>query len=396
MASILINPDKCNLCGMCVSACPFQAIEQIGDAIVIGAGCKMCRLCVKNCAQQAITIEEKKNSVNKDEWSGVLVFAEFFEGRLHPVTVELIGIAQTLAAEVGMPVYVLLIGHGVGKTPEKLLSYGVDNVFVYEDARLARFCVDAYANVFERLILDIRPSVVLVGSTSIGRSLAPRVATRFRTGLTADCTTLKIKPSTDLVQIRPAFGGNIMAQIVTPHTRPQFATVRYKVMERACEAEPHGEIVRCTVTDDLAATQIDVLAVVHKESVPSITDADVLVAAGQGLREKDDLAMISELAALLGGEYATTRPLVEKGWADYTRQIGLSGRTVKPKLLIACGISGAIQFTACMNAADRIIAINSDPDAPIFKVAHYGIVGDLYSIVPSLIEKMKGVSTHVL
>lgn len=390
MASIIIDNTKCNQCGVCITACPFHAIENEGGQILLNAGCKMCRLCIKSCPQGAIFIEDNRKIVDKSEWRGILVFAEYFEGRLHPVTVELIGIGKKLAAEVDMPVYCLLIGHSVGNVPQMLLEYGVDEVFVYEDKRLARFCADAYANVFEDIILDIRPSVVLVGSTSIGRSLAPRVAVRFKTGLTADCTTLKIKPDTDLVQIRPAFGGNIMAQIVTPHTRPQFATVRYKVMDCAEKCTPFGKITKRNVTDSIAFSAIEVLRVIKKTSAPSITDADVLVVAGQGIREKGDLALVHELARLLGGEFATTRPLVEKGWSDYTRQIGLSGRTVKPKLIITCGISGAIQFSACMKASECIIAINSDKDAPIFKIAHFGIAGDLYTVLPELIKKIKG------
>ncbi len=396
MASLMIDSTKCNLCGECISVCPFDALEMTDTAVVVTAACKMCRLCIKHCPQKAISIAEKKTTTNKDEWQGVLIYAEFYEGQLHPITIELLGIGRELASDVGMPLYALLVGHDVGQATEKLLAHGADKVFVYDDPRLAHFYVDSYSNVFEDLIRDVRPSVVLVGSTPIGRSLAPRVATRFRTGLTADCTTLQIKPNTDLVQIRPAFGGNIMAQIITPHTRPQFATVRYKVMDCAPEVTPHGEVVRRPVTNKLAASNISVMNVVRKEAVPSITDADVLVVAGQGLREKADLEMIKELAALLGGEFATTRMLVEKGWADYTRQIGLSGRTVKPRLIITCGVSGAIQFSACMNASGRIIAINSDPNAPIFKVAHYGIVGDLYEIVPSLINKIKGARENVI
>ncbi len=390
MSSIYIDPAKCNFCGECISICPFNAIEQSGDSITINAACKMCKLCIKECPQQAISLQEKKTSVNKDDWKGILVYAEYFEGRLHPVTIELIGIGLKLASDVKMPVHCLLIGDDVGETPNTLLEYGLDTVFVYEDKTLKRFCVDSYANVFEDLVNKIRPSIVFVGSTSIGRSLAPRVATRFRTGLTADCTTLKIRKNSDLVQIRPAFGGNIMAQIVTPNTRPQFATVRYKVMDCAEKCAPHGKVVYRPVTDKLIDTKIDVVNVIHKDSAPSITDADVLVVAGQGVKEKSDLELIKQLASLLGGEYATTRPLVEKGWADYTRQIGLSGRTVKPKLIITCGVSGAIQFTACMNSSERIIAINTDINAPIFKIAHYGIIGDLYKIVPSLIERFKG------
>jgi electron transfer flavoprotein alpha subunit len=392
MASIVIDNHKCTLCGACIDACPFGALEQDEKGIAVSAACKMCRLCVKSCPAGAITIRDNKKAVHKDEWRGVLVYAQYEQSRVHPVTLELIGIGRELAGNVGMPVYCLLIGCDVGDTPQKLLEYGVDEVFVYDDERLAHFRVDAYANAFEDLIRDIKPSVVLVGGTSLGRSLAPRVSTRLRTGLTADCTTLRIKDNTDLVQIRPAFGGNIMAQIVTPHTRPQFATVRYKVMNRAEKCAPHGRVTHRKVTDKMAQSSIEVVRIVKKESVPSIAEAELLVVAGQGIREKAHLAMVKELAALLGGEFACTRPLVEKGWFDYTRQIGLSGRTVRPRLVITCGVSGAIQFTACMNAAERIIAINTDRAAPIFRIAHCGIVGDVYEIVPALIDKIKGAS----
>ncbi len=396
MAGIFIDQNACDLCGKCVEVCPFQAIETSKDGMAVNAACKLCRLCIRNCPQNAISLEENKVSVNKNEWRGILVYAEYFEGRIHPVTFELIGIGRKLAAQVDMSVCCILIGHNVGKAPQKLLEYGVSEVFVYDDPRLSQFRVDAYANACMDLIHHVKPSVVLVGSTSIGRSLAPRVATRCKTGLTADCTTLRIKSNTDLIQIRPAFGGNIMAQILTPHTRPQFATVRYKVMEIASRCEPFGKITNRSISDDIAASGIEVLRVIKKDNLLSITDADILVVAGQGIRQKEDLSLVKELAFLLGGEYAVTRPLVEKGWADYTRQIGLSGRTVKPKLILTCGVSGAIQFTACMSGSEQIIAVNTDQTAPIFKIAHYGIIGDLYTVIPSLIEKIKGARTYAV
>jgi electron transfer flavoprotein alpha subunit len=237
-----------------------------------------------------------------------------------------------------------------------------------------------------------------VGATSVGRSLAPRVAARFRTGLTADCTQLEMKPETDLVQIRPAFGGNIMARILTTHTRPQFATVRYKVMEpAACVDCPAGEVIRGEIGPGRLESRIKVVEVVAKEKRENISDAEVLVVAGRGVKKAADLTLLEELAGLLGGEIACTRPLVEAGWFSYTRQIGLSGRTVKPKLIITCGVSGAVQFTACMNGSERIFAINQDRTASIFKVAHYGIVGDLYQILPRLITTIReGGASHAL
>lgn len=244
--------------------------------------------------------------------------------------------------------------------------------------------------MFENFIDEVKPSVVLVGATTVGRSLAPRVAARYRTGLTADCTVLDIKENTDLVQIRPAFGGNIMAQIITPNSRPQLATVRYKVMsapERSKETT--GEIVICDVDRDKLFSNIDVKSVVAKKKEHSISEADVLVVAGRAIKSEKDMMMIRELAELLGGEVAVTRPLIEAGWEDASKQVGLSGRTVRAKLIITCGVSGAVQFTAGMNNSDYIFAINNDDKAPIFKVAHYGIVGDVYEIVPKLIQKIK-------
>jgi electron transfer flavoprotein alpha subunit len=198
-----------------------------------------------------------------------------------------------------------------------------------------------------------------------------------------------VKPNTDLVQIRPAFGGNIMAQIITTHTRPQFATVRYRVMEPAVPvASPTGRVENRSLPDNMLVSRIKVLKVEPKQEQVNISDAEVLVVAGRGVKDRKDLSLLEELATLLGGQIAFTRPMVEAGWAPYTRQIGLSGRTVKPKLIITCGVSGAVQFTACMNTAGQIIAINTDRNAPIFKIAHYGIVGDLYQIVPALIAML--------
>lgn len=388
MAVLAVNQKKCDLCGHCLKTCPFQAIIIENGKITINAACRFCQICLKNCPQKAIMmIDDARMQVNKDDWKGILVFVEHLEGKIHPVTLELIGKAKELAENIAHPVYAVLMGNGIWDLSAELLNYGVDRVLVYDAPELRYYRVDNYANVFEDCIRNLKPSVVLIGATSMGRSLAPRMATRFRTGLTADCTKLEMKPDTDLVQIRPAFGGNIMARIVTTHTRPQFATVRYKVMERArCVENPRGRVELRSMDPLKLQSKIRVLKVMPKEKQPNISDAEVLVVGGRGLKDQKDLTMLEELALLLKGQLAVTRPLVEAGWAPYTRQIGLSGRTVKPKLIITCGVSGAVQFTACMNTAAYIVAINKDSNANIFKIAHYGVVGDLYEVVPALIQ----------
>lgn len=391
MAQIAVIERKCTGCGQCVPACPFSAIDMIGGKAQMNAACKVCGLCLKHCPQGAIIrLETKVDSVDKTKWSDILVFAEQSEGSLHPVCLELIGEAQRLAAGKDQKVKAVILGGHVEDCAQELRHYGVDEVHVYEGEELSFFRADAFAACVEDCIKKTKPSVVLVGATALGRSLAPRLSTRFRTGLTADCTQLELKDNTDLVQIRPAFGGNIMAQIVTPNTRPQFATVRYKVMEAPVRMEEgQGEVLRQRLPNAARDSRVRLISTEPVPKAANISDAEILVVAGRGLQKKEDLELVRELAGLLGGEYAVTRPLAEKGWESNTRQIGLSGRTVRPKLIITFGVSGAIQFTAGMDQAEHIIAVNSDKDAPIFKLAHVGIVTDLYEVLPQMIAMLK-------
>lgn len=391
MGIIEVRHDKCDLCKRCIEVCPFGAVEVESGRISINSACKICKLCIKKCPKEAIVIAiDPRPIVNKEDWKGVMVFVEHQDGKIHPVTFELIGKARQLAGKINHPVYCVFIGSGIGQKAKELINYGVDRIFVYDYEPLKHYRVDVYADVFENCINRVKPAIILVGATSVGRSLAPRLSTRFRTGLTADCTKLEVKENTDLVQIRPAFGGNIMAQIITTNTRPQFATVRYKVMDAAERIKnPSGTVEECHMDEEMLESNIKVIKVAPKETLPGISDAEVLVVAGRGLKEQMDLQMLEELAALLGGQTAVTRPLVEAGWASYTKQIGLSGRTVKPRLIITCGVSGAVQFTSCMNTSEYIFAINKDKNAPIFRTAHYGVVGDLYEVVPELIRQIK-------
>jgi electron transfer flavoprotein alpha subunit len=288
---------------------------------------------------------------------------------------------------------VLAIGHELDACAEKLRYYGVDKVFLYDHPAFADFRIEPYTEAFCDFIAKEKPSSILVGATNLGRQLAPRVAARCRTGLTADCTVLEMKENTDLVQIRPAFGGNIMAQIITPNTRPQFCTVRYKVFqEPKPEATAGGEIVNMTVSEKMEASAITVLSTLEKPKDIDIAEAEVIVAVGRGASTEALRAQAKELADLLGGVVACTRPLVEGNIYDAKHQIGLSGRTVKPKLIFTLGISGAVQFAAGMKSSDCIVAVNTDPTAPIFDVAHYCVVGDVNEILPKLIAKIKEVS----
>lgn len=371
--------------------CPFAAIDVQDGRLNIGAGCRLCKLCVTKGPQGVITWEDEETpKLDKSEWTGVAVFAERRGESVHPVTLELLGKAAELAEVTGHPIYALAIGSQMADIANELLHYGADKVFVYDDAALDQFSISPYANAFYDFIRRVRPSSVLVGATNIGRSLAPRVAARCGAGLTADCTVLQMREDTDLVQIRPAFGGNIMAQIVTPNARPQFCTVRYKVFTSPRRMEQaKGEIVHMPVDTQMLASGTTVLEVVKKPAEVDLSEAEIIVAAGRGLKSANDMQLIKELAELLGARIAGTRPLIEAGWLDAKRQIGLSGRTVKPRLLIAVGISGAVQFAAGMKGADCIVAINSDEHASIFDVAHYGLVGDLYEIVPMLIAGIR-------
>lgn len=391
MGKLVIDQSKIEDIQALIDICPFDAMEEVNGKLEINAGCKTCKLCVKKGPKGAVTyIEDAKPEIDKSLWNGMVVYVDHVDGKIHPVTLELIGKAKELAAKINHPVYALFIGSELDGKAEELLHYGVDKVFVYDNKKLARFMIEPYTAVFEDFINKIKPSGILVGATTVGRQLAPRVAARMKTGLTADCTILEMNENTDLVQIRPAFGGNIMAQILTPYNRPQMATVRYKVMnapERNAEAS--GEITPMTIEDSKLVTSMEVIDIIQKKKEALIEGADVLVVAGRGVKKQEDLAMIEELAELLGGMVAGTRPMIESGWLDAKRQVGLSGRTVRPRLIITCGVSGAVQFVAGMNNSETIVAINSDPNATIFETAHYCLTGDIYEIVPQLIAKIK-------
>lgn len=398
MGKLIINQDKINTekAEALVKICPFGAISYLNSKLDISSACKMCKLCVKNSDGAINYVEEVKASVDKSLWNGICVYVDHYGEKIHRVTYELCGKAQELAKVTGHPVYALVIGNNLGNSIEKILHYGVDKVFVYDNPEFEDFRIEPYTAAFCDFINKIKPSSVLVGATNLGRQLAPRVAARQRAGLTADCTVLEMKENTDLVQIRPAFGGNIMAQIISTDTRPQFCTARYKVFNEPKPSETaKGEIVKMDVTDVNLKSDIEIISSENKPKDIDISEADVIVAVGRGAMGESMRGYAKELADLLGGVVACTRPLVEGNIYDAKHQIGLSGRTVKPKFLICLGISGAVQFAAGMKASDCIVAINTDKTAPIFDVAHYAIVGDVNEIVPNLIDRIKEAKTNV-
>ena len=377
-----------------VKLCPFGAIEYQNGKLDINAACKTCRLCVRKGPAGVISFveDEAKPSINKDEWRGVSVFMELNpEGGVHPVSFELIGKAKELASVINHPVYAILIGNHeqVEKYSDLPLMYGADKVFIYEHEEYGIFNVERHSRCVEDFINKIKPTVVLYGGTPLGRSFAPRIAAHFKTGLTADCTRLGMKENTDLIQVRPAFGGNVMAQIICTNNRPQMATVRYKIFKMPEVGEAKGEKVWMDIKGLDLSSHIRTIEIKHKEKTTDISEASVIVAVGRPFKSPEDFQMAENLADLLGGVVAVSRPLVEAGLKDAKYQIGLSGKTVAPKLIICLGISGAVQFTAGMNGSETIIAINQDPNAAIFDIAHYGIVDDVFKIVPELIAQIK-------
>ena len=321
----------------------------------------------------------------------VFVIAEQRDGKIMKVSYELIGKARELANDLGQDVVAVLMGSGVEAVAGDLAKAGADKVIVVDDPMLAEYVTEPYAKATTAVIKANDPEIVLFGASSIGRDLAPRVSARIHTGLTADCTKLEIDPETKLLNMtRPAFGGNIMATILCADHRPQMATVRPGVMQALESCDKVGEVEKFAVEFTPADMNVEICEVVKtdKKSV-DITEAKILVSGGRGIGGPEGFGMLKELADELGGEIASSRACVDAGWIDRDRQVGQTGKTVRPNVYFAIGISGAIQHVAGMEESDLIIAINKDEDAPIFSVADYGIVGDLNKIVPALTEALK-------
>ncbi|MBE5970790.1 MAG: 4Fe-4S dicluster domain-containing protein [Lachnospiraceae bacterium] len=390
--AVKVIKEKCKGCSICVKNCPFEAITIENKIAVIGNACTGCGACIEKCPFQAIEeVKKEAGETDLSAYKNVWVFVEQREGKIMPVSIELLGEGRKLADEIGCKLCGILLGEGITALADDVQSYGADIVYLADAPELKDYTTDAYTNVIFKAINDYKPEIVLLGATHIGRDLGPCIAVKCQTGLTADCTKLEIDEETKMIKMtRPAFGGNLMATIKCPNHRPQMATVRPGVMDKAiADTSKKGETVKLDVkfADGEIRTKVIEIVKSMKEMV-SLTDADVIVSGGMGLGNADGFKLLQQLADKLGGVVGSSRAAVDAGWIDHSRQVGQTGTTVKPKIYFACGISGAIQHIAGMQSSDIIVAINTNENAPIFEIADYGIVGDLYKVIPAIMEQL--------
>jgi len=396
MSGIKVIQDRCVGCGLCVKVCPVSAITMVDRKAVIDlAKCTLCSACVEVCKFNAIQIlRQTLARVDTSKYKGVWVFAEQKDGVIASVVFELLNKARGLAKDLHTYVGAVFLGQGIEKKAKELIQRGADKVYLVESPALKNYIAENYTKAIVSLVKKHKPEVILAGATTTGRSLVSRIAVNLYTGLTADCTGLDIdKEKKILVQTRPAFGGNIMAQIICPNYRPQMATVRHKVMPEAeKDSSRCGEVIKEEFNIKEEDGRIKFLDFVQEAiSTVNLSEADIIVSGGRGLQDSSNFKMLEELAQVLGAAVGSSRAAVDAGWIPYSHQVGQTGRTVCPKLYIACGISGQVQHLVGMQSSKTIIAINKDPDAPIFKVADYGIVGDAFKIVPLLIKRLREV-----
>jgi electron transfer flavoprotein alpha subunit len=402
--SIKVFTDKCIGCKMCENACPFNAISIVERlehpkkfklAVIDLSKCVYCSSCVQICKFNAIELKKdaSQSGVDKNLYKGVWVYAEQRHGEVSGIVYELLNEGKRLAGKLGTVLSVVLIGSNIKSKVQELINRGADKVYICEDPIFTEFQDDPYSDVLVRLIEKEKPEIVLMGATNIGRSFAPRVAARIRTGLTADCISLEVDPKTkNLRQTRPAFGGNIMATILTPGHRPQMSTVRHRVFNEATKIEDgrKGEIIEYKIDVRTLLNRTKFLGFIKDTSVAvNFAAANIIVSGGRGLGNLEGFKLVKELAELLGAVVGASRAAVDLDWIAYSHQIGQTGKTVAPKVYIACGISGQIQHIVGMGSSDIIIAINKDAACPMMQIATYALEGDLHEIIPCIIKEIK-------
>jgi len=393
-SKIKILLEKCTGCTLCVRVCPFGAIKVENKKAVIDLSkCNLCGACPDSCKFGAILLEkavvEKKDlSAYKDVW----VFCEQKKGVIQTISYELLGEGKKLAKKLGGKLCAVLLGDNIESKADELAWRGADKVYLVDAPQLKNYLDEPYTKVLVELVKEFKPEALLCGATTIGRSLISRVAITIDAGLTADCTGLDIDEKERLLlQTRPAFGGNIMATIVSPNHRPQMATVRHKVMKEPELDKSHkAEVIKKSYPGNILSSRTSLVDIVEElEETVNLAEADIIVSGGRGMGSPENFSLVKELAKTIGGAVGSSRAAVDAGWMSYSHQVGQTGKTVCPKLYIACGISGQIQHLIGMQSSKVIVAINKDPDAPIFKVATYGIVGDLFEIIPALTKEFQ-------
>ena len=391
--NIKIIKANCIGCTLCVNVCPFGAISMKDKKAVIDYDkCTVCGACVDACKFNAIELRITAKKHDLTAYKDVWVFCEQKKGIVQSVSYELLGEGRKLANKLNSKLCAVFLGEFIKDKVDDLFHRGADIVYLIDSPHLKYYQDEPYTKVLVELIKEYKPEILLCGATTIGRSLIARVAVKITTGLTADCTGLDIdKEKKLLLQTRPAFGGNIMATIITSNHRPQMATVRHKVMKEAeVDTSKKGKLIEKSYSDVILSSRTKLIDIVEEiEETVNLTEADIIVSGGRGVGGPENFDIIKELALTLGGAVGASRSAVDANWIPYSHQVGQTGKTVCPKIYIACGISGQIQHLIGMQSSKIIIAINKDPDAPIFKIATYGIVGDLFQVVPALTKKFK-------
>ncbi len=392
--AIEVIENKCVGCTMCLRSCPFGAIEMVNNVAVINPDkCVQCGACVDSCKFDAIFLRKHEDVVAPiEDFQDVWVFAEQKKRVIQSVVYELLGEGKKLAQKRKQNLCAVLLGDKIKTEAKKLIERGADKVYVLESSLLKEYLDEPYAQALTQLIKKYKPEIVLTGATTIGRSLIPRVAVELKTGLTADCTGLDIDEERGLLlQTRPAFGGNIMATIICPNQRPQMSTVRHKVMKEAEIDKKHkGEIIEIDPASvKLTSRTAFLKSIEDVAETVNIAEADIIVSGGRGVGSAENFKVLEKFAKSIGGAIGASRAAVDSGFMPYSHQVGQTGKTVCPKIYFACGISGQIQHLVGMQSSDIIVAINKDPDAPIFKVATYGIVGDLFEVLPHLTKELQ-------